>query len=344
MSAQEGRRRGGGRRGGDGGREQSMVPRAEFRSYYGRPVLKAPVWKEDIAYYFFLGGLAAGSALLAAGADLTDRPALRRGGRLGGLAALSAGTYYLIVDLGRPERFHHMLRVVKPTSPMSMGTWALSAFGGALGAAAVSELVPSRWPRLQRFAQLVARPSGLAAAAIAPAVASYTAVLISHTAVPFWNTAKDELPFLFVGSAAASGAGLGMIVAPPDQAGPARRLAVLGAGLELAASHRMEGRLGLVEGAIQEEKPRRYFTAAKALTIGGAVGAALLARRSRTAAVVSGAALLAGSLCQRLGVFHAGVASTEDPKYVVGPQREALAQRSRSETPGSAATSRPITG
>ncbi|WP_344650763.1 NrfD/PsrC family molybdoenzyme membrane anchor subunit, partial [Cryptosporangium japonicum] len=107
----------------------------EFSSYYGRQILKTPVWKDDIAYYFFLGGLSAGSALLAAGGDLTGRPALRRGGRLGGLLALSAGTYYLIVDLGRPERFHHMLRVAKPTSPMSMGTWALTVYGGALGAA-----------------------------------------------------------------------------------------------------------------------------------------------------------------------------------------------------------------
>ncbi|WP_205752179.1 NrfD/PsrC family molybdoenzyme membrane anchor subunit [Cryptosporangium phraense] len=302
-----------------------MVPRADFTSYYGRPVLKPPVWKEDIAYYFFLGGLSAGSALLAAGGDLTGRPALRRGGRLGGLAALIGGTYYLIVDLGRPDRFHHMLRVAKPTSPMSMGTWALSVFGGALGAAAATEFVPERW----RVVRGLGSAAGVAAAAVAPAVASYTAVLISHTAVPFWNTAKDELPFVFVGSAAASGAGLGLIVAPRDQAGPARRLAVLGAGLELAASQRMEGRLGLVRGAIEEPTPKKFFTAARALTIGGAVGAALFARRSRTAAVLSGAALLAGSLAQRLGVFHAGVVSTEDPKYVVGPQRQQLAERER---------------
>ncbi|MFG1922837.1 NrfD/PsrC family molybdoenzyme membrane anchor subunit [Cryptosporangium sp. NPDC048952] len=310
-----------------------MVPRAEFQSYYGRQILKTPVWKEDIAYYFFLGGLSAGSSLLAAGGDLTGRPALRKGGRIGGLLALTAGTYYLIVDLGRPERFHHMLRVAKPTSPMSMGTWALSAYGAALGAAATAEFVPRRWSRLHRFAQLAARPAGLVAAAVAPAVASYTAVLISHTAVPFWNTAKDELPFVFVGSAAASGAGLGMILAPRDQAGPARRLAVIGAGIELAASHRMEGRLGLVEDVLHEEKPHRYLTAAKWLTVGGAVGAALFARRSRTAAAISGAALLAGSLCQRLGVFHAGVESTQDPKYVVAPQRERLAQRDRAAAP-----------
>ena len=108
-----------------------MVPEAEFGSYYGRPIVKAPVWTHGIAAYLFTGGLAAGSALLAAGGDLTDRPALRRAGRLSALAAITASAYFLIEDLGRPERFHHMLRVAKPTSPMSMGTWILTAFGPA---------------------------------------------------------------------------------------------------------------------------------------------------------------------------------------------------------------------
>jgi formate-dependent nitrite reductase membrane component NrfD len=315
-----------------------MVPRASFTSYYGKPVLKPPVWKNAIAYYFFLGGVSAGSALLAAGADLTNRPALRRSGRVGGLIALVGGTYYLISDLGRPERFHHMLRVAKPTSPMSVGTWILSGYGGALGAAAVSELLPGPIARssLGRLVRFTARPAGLAAAALAPAVASYTAVLIAHTAVPFWNTAKDELPFIFTGSAAASAGGLGMILAPVGQAGPARRLAVTGAAVELAASHRMEGRLGLVAEAMEEPKAHRFLQAAKVMTALGALGGATLGRRSRAAAVASGVALLAGGLCERLGILHAGIASTKDPKYVVGPQRERLAARQELDELGGA--------
>ncbi len=64
-----------------------MSPRGggapEFRSYYGRPIVKPSPWEADIPAYLFAGGLAAGSSLLAAGADLTGRPALRRSGRLG---------------------------------------------------------------------------------------------------------------------------------------------------------------------------------------------------------------------------------------------------------------------
>ena len=103
------------------------MPDATFTSYYGRPVVKASPWEADIPAYLFLGGLAAGSSLLAAGADLTGRPTLRRAGRLAALGGLSLSMLALVHDLGRPERFVNMLRVVKPTSPMSVGTWILTA-------------------------------------------------------------------------------------------------------------------------------------------------------------------------------------------------------------------------
>ena len=307
-------------------KEKSMVPKAEFTSYYGRPVLKAPAWKDDIAYYFFLGGLAAGSSMLGAGADVTGRPALRRGSRLTALGALSLGSFYLIKDLGRPERFHHMLRVAKATSPMSMGTWILVAYGGPMGLAAVSELVPKRWRKTLpgRLIGALAGPSGLAAAALAPAVSSYTAVLLSQTAVPAWHEAHEELPFVFTASAAASAAGMGMILAPVAEAGPARKLALYGAAVELAASRRMESRMGLAGEPFSEGEAGAALKRASMLTIGGALGGALLGRRSRVAAASSGLALLAGGFYERLGLFRAGIASAKDPKYTVIPQRERL--------------------
>jgi formate-dependent nitrite reductase membrane component NrfD len=314
-----------------------MVPRASFSSYYGRPVLKPPAWKDDIAYYFFLGGLAACSSGLAAGADLTDRPALRRGTRLGALGALLAGSYFLIHDLGRPERFHHMLRVAKPTSPMSVGTWVLAAYGAPMGLAAVSELMPGplRSTPVGRLVGALARPAGVAAAAIAPAVASYTAVLCSQTAVPAWHEAHEELPFIFTASAAASAGGLGMIVAPVSQAAPARRLATYGAIVELAASRRLETRMGLLAEPYLTGDAHHYLQRASTLTAVGTLGGLLLGRRSRLAAVASGAALLAGGFYERLGILHAGVASTKDPKYVVQPQRERIEQRRRAEASAS---------
>ncbi|MDA8297399.1 MAG: polysulfide reductase NrfD [Actinomycetota bacterium] len=304
----------------DGSREVTMVPRARPASYYGRAVLKPPVWQEDIAYYFFLGGLSAGASLLAAGADQSGRTALRRGGRLGALGSLGLGTFFLVKDLGRPERFHHMLRVAKLTSPMSVGTWILSAYGAACATAAAAEVWPA--PRTRgrpaRVLAVAGRPAGLVAALLAPAVAAYTAVLIADTAVPAWNAARRELPFVFTASAAASAGGLGMIVAPPDEAAPARRLAQYGAIVELAASRRLEARRELALEPYRSGEAGRLLNRASALTAAGVLGSMLAGRRSRLAAVCSGAALLAGGVYERLGIFRAGVASTTDPRYVNG--------------------------
>jgi hypothetical protein len=314
---------------GSAGGEPTVVPEAEFRSYYGQPVLQAPVWEWKIAAYLFSGGLAAGSAVMAAGADLTGRAALRRCGWLGSFAGLLASMWFLVADLGRPERFHHMLRVAKPTSPMSIGTWILTAFGPGVGAAALAELVPNRWRRTwpARLLRAVSRPAGLVSAATAPGVASYTSVLLAHTAVPAWNEARGELPFVFVGSAAASGGGLGMLCTPVGEAGPARAVAAAGAAGELVASRVLEHRMGLVREAYQRGTPGRLRRAAEALTAAGLVGTALAARRSRAGAAASGLALLAGSALQRFAVFHAGVESTKDPRYVVVPQRQRLDSR-----------------
>ncbi len=121
-----------------------MVPEAEFSSYYGRPVVKEPTWAPlDIAGYLFLGGLAGASSTLAAGAQLSGRPGLARPLKLGAVGAISLSLVALVHDLGRPARFLNMLRVFKPTSPMSVGVWILSAYAPAAGAAALGELVPS---------------------------------------------------------------------------------------------------------------------------------------------------------------------------------------------------------
>jgi hypothetical protein len=313
-----------------GSGEQLTVPPAEFTSYYGRPILKPPVWKWDIAAYLFTGGLAAGSALLAAGGQLTGRPPLRRAGRLTALGAVAASTYFLVGDLGRPDRFHHMLRVAKPTSPMSAGTWILTAFGPAAGVAAAAEAAP--WlPRrgvlglARRVLPPVGHAAGLVAAATAPALATYTGVLLADTAVPSWHAASPELPVIFAGSALASGAGVGLLAARPAQAGPARRFAVAGAALELYGSHRVEHRLGLLGEPYRTGRPGRLLRAGRNLTAAGVAGA-LLGRRSRAVSGLSGLALVAASVATRFGIFYGGVVSARDPKYTVLPQRERLAR------------------
>ncbi|WUI02652.1 polysulfide reductase NrfD [Spirillospora sp. NBC_00431] len=312
------RGRHGGRHGGGRHRgEKAMVPDAEFTSYYGKPVLNPPVWKaSDIAAYFFLGGLAGAGSTLAAGAQLTGRPAAARALKVSSLAAIAGSTAALIHDLGRPGRFLNMLRVMKPTSPMSVGSWLLAAYGPAVGAAAVLD-VTGLFPRLGAAATA-------GAAALGPPVAAYTAVLAADTAVPAWHEAHRELPFVFVGSAAAAASGMALLAAPVRETGPMRTAAVLGTALELAAAKVLERRAGIVAEPYKEGAAGRFVRAGEVLSAAGAAGGVLLGGRGRAAAALSGAALLAGSACTRFGVFHAGLRSARDPKYTVIPQRERL--------------------
>lgn len=307
-----------------------MVPEATFTSYYGRPVVKASPWKADIPAYLFLGGVAAGSSLLGAGADLTGRPALRRAARLSALTGIGLSMVALVHDLGRPSRFLNMQRVVKLTSPMSVGTWVLSLYGPLVGLAATAEasgLLPGTLRGPARLLASIGRPAGIGAALVAPVVASYTAVLLSDTATPTWHDAHRHLPFLFVGSAAAASGGLAMITSPVGQAGPARRMAVGGALLEFAVDQRMEVAMGLTAEPLHQGKAGSYLQVAKVLNTIGVAGTVLLGRRSRSAAVICGTALLAGSAFTRFGIFEAGQQSARDPKYTVVPQRERLDRR-----------------
>jgi Polysulfide reductase len=218
-----------------------------------------------------------------------------------------------------------MLRVFKPTSPMSVGTWILTAYGPAAclaGAAEVARLLPLRLGWVGRLLDSAARPAGLAAAAVGPAVASYTGVLLGDTATPAWHDAHRELPFLFVASASAASGGFGMLTAPLSEAGPARRMAIAGAVAELAIERQMERSMGLSAETLHSGTPGKLMKASTALTAAGALGTALLGRRSRIAAALSGLSLMAGSACTRFGIFEAGQHSAKDPKYTIVPQRE----------------------
>jgi formate-dependent nitrite reductase membrane component NrfD len=301
-----------------------MVPEVEFESYYGRQILKTPTWKTpDVPLYLFLGGMAGASAVLAEGAALTGRPDLERVARLAAAGGAAAGTFALVHDLGRPERFLHMLRVFKPTSPLSVGSFVLAPFSGLAAAAAASH-VTGRLPRLGRLA-------GLGAAAFGPPLATYTAALISNTAVPAWHEAHRELPFVFAGSGATAAGGLAMAFTPLSQAGPARRMAVAGAAVEIVAAEALMQRLGMVGEPYREGRAGKLISTARTMTAVAAGVTLLAGRRSRAVSVLAGATCVAASVMTRFGVFEAGLASAKDPKYVVIPQRERLAARSTAQ-------------
>lgn len=318
-----GRKRSGRPRGRGG--EQVVVPRAQPDSYYGKPIIKEPVWSaRDVGGYLFFGGLAGASSVLAGFAQAAGNHRQAKASKIAAVGAIGVSGAALVADLGRPERFLNMLRVVKPSSPMSVGSWVISAFGGASAAAAACA-VTGRLPKAGAAATA-------GAALIGPAVCTYTAALICNTAVPAWHEAHREMPYLFAGSAASAAGGLGMIAVPAEDAGQAVRFAVLGAATELLAKSLLLRRLGETAEPYQDGRPGKLMEAAEVLTAAGLAGA-ILAGRSRTVNVLAGTALVASSALTRLGIFEAGLLSARDPKYTVGPQRERLAAKERARVP-----------
>jgi formate-dependent nitrite reductase membrane component NrfD len=309
-----------------------MVPEPEFTSYYGRRVVKPAPWGPEIAAYLFLGGVAGGSAVLAAGAQLTGRDELCRNARLAALSAISLGAGALVRDLGRPERFLNMLRVIKLTSPMNVGSWILSAFSAGAGVAAAAEvdrLTGERLPLgpLRRVLRAVEGPAGLEAAAFGPPLAVYTAVLLADTATPAWNEARDELPFVFVSSASLAASGLAMITTSAAEAAPARKMALAGVAGDLLATRIMRRRMDpVVAETLHQGRPGLLLRVSEALAVAGGA-ATLLAGRRRGVAVAAGAALVTASALTRFGVFEAGIHSAKDPRYTIEPQKRRLAAR-----------------
>jgi len=176
-------------------------------SYYDYPVLKAPVWRWEIIWYFFFGGLAAGCYVIASIAALfgsrEDRAVARTGYYLSLLAILPC-PLLLTKDLGRPERFLHMLRIFKVKSPMSMGTWGLVSFSLFSGVTAVIQAardgILGRWWGARLLAALPQRLIALPGTVLGIFLGGYTGVLLTATSVPLWSRSK-VLGAVFISSA-----------------------------------------------------------------------------------------------------------------------------------------------
>jgi formate-dependent nitrite reductase membrane component NrfD len=305
-------------RGRNGKGERAMVPPAEPRSYYGQPVLQEPVWTWEIPVYFFVGGMAGSSAGLAYIADVTGNEQLARRAWMVAFGGVNLSPLLLISDLGRPARFINMMRMFKITSPMNVGSWILLTTG-----AAVTVSTANAWTG--RFRGLARSGKPIAALAGMP-LSTYTGALIANTSIPAWHAARHFLPFVFAGGAAASAGAASVLATPAKHAEPARRLAIIGAALELGASQTMEHAVGLEAEPYEKGLPGALSKLATAATL---AGAGLLAaggkwRNERRLAKLGAGLLLAGAFTERWAIFRAGFKSASEPKYTVGPQRERI--------------------
>jgi hypothetical protein len=202
-------------------------------SYYGHPVVKPHVWTPYVPLYFWIGGTAGAASAQMLLSRVRGNHTLARVQKRIALAGAAIAPVLLIVDLGVPKRFLNMLRVFKATSPMSVGSWVLSAFGAVLAASTAAEF--AGWRRVSVALEVLT-------AGLGPALATYTAVLLADTATPIWNAARRELPFVFVASGVAGAGALAVWFTPSSAAAPARRFMVGGAFAVFVTTEVMERR------------------------------------------------------------------------------------------------------
>lgn len=283
-------------------------------TYYDLPVVKAPPWRWYIPAYFYAGGVAGAAATLGGALELvaTTRPELRLAHRLHWISMLgeAAGSALLIADLGRPARFHHMLRVIRPTSPMNVGTWILSTAGATSGLSALARLRGRRPPGLVLAANVVA----------GSLLSTYTGVLVGNTAVPIWKVTRRRLPLWF---AATSAAALGSLLQLSGGATRATRVYTAAAKVaELVGAHAIEraAREVAIDAPLREGHAGRLWRSSRWLGVASLV-TTLLPWGGRTRDVIAGALGTASSVLARFAIHEAGKASAADPRATFDPQR-----------------------
>ncbi len=319
------------------GYKPDPVQELEEPSYYDYPVLKQPTWTWEIIWYFFFGGLAAGSYVIASIATLfgsqEDRIVARWGYYLSILAILPCPPL-LIKDLGRPERFLHMLRMFKVKSPMSMGTWALMSFSFFSGITAVIQAARDgmlgRWWGARLLANLPQRLIALPGTAFGLFLGGYTGVLLTATSVPLWSRSK-LLGGIFITSAISTSSALisfvlRLVNAPARTLHKLERLEVAAILLELTGLLSFLRQSGRAARPLVGNGPAEHGRTFWSLVIGGGlalpwlmqVSALLTGRRGnkqrRARGMLASLLVLVGGYFLRRTIVEAGHNSSRDAR------------------------------
>jgi formate-dependent nitrite reductase membrane component NrfD len=306
------------------GREETIpIP-----TYYNRPLLKMPHWDNwNVVTYLFLGGVMGGLGVigvLTSPKRESDRK-LKRTLAVTSLVLAAANPAVLVTHLGRPERFLHMLRIVKVKSPMSMGVWGLVLYSGAASMNVMRALaLHGVLPRWMRFLA----PSFFAPvqALFGAFIMGYTGVLISATANPLWSSGKRHIPVTFVCSSMSSACALSSLLSTlegnTEVTHKLERLEMLASTAELFALmsfERCAGEYGkaLFSGA-SGERLRNYtirtgILAPLALNLLGAI-VPLPKPVNAVRTVIASVLTLVGGYILRDTVVRAGRVSVQDPR------------------------------
>lgn len=307
------------------------------QGYEGVPILKRPVWGWEIAWYFFVEGLSAGIYTLGTVADLVGTRRCRETitiGRLLALFAMMPAPALLIADLGRPERFHHMLRIFKPRSPMNVGTWTLTGYAlftttrAILGAKEHLPDIPGLHRVLDAIPEQLMSIGGLP---FSLTMLSYPGVLLSSTSIPVWAHSNFVGP-LIACSSISTAVGAMTLVAHATNDDVALetldRFEYVVAGAETAA---LTAYLATAKKAarplVRGKQSKLFWLGAVAL---GIVAPAILrTRRSKMASIASSLLMLAGGWALKWAITHAGSESAEDRELAINNAKNSGVQDSQ---------------
>jgi formate-dependent nitrite reductase membrane component NrfD len=302
-------------------------PKRKDKNYYGIPPIKRAHWTWQVPIYFWIGGIGAGTQLFATVAQLLghEDDALKRASRYTVLVTMLLSPVLLIWDLGRPERFYNMLRILKLRSPMSTQSWSLFTFGnlggliaarqaaedGLLGDNFLSRLALRLIPA--RLLTVLALPFGLF-------VGFNTGNLVSATSVPIWARNWMLMGPTFLASGVSTALSWLSLVLHLGHWGQAKTLRVL---------HRAEKAVIAIEAVLIALSLARMSRWSKPLfskevaplfvggTLLGGIAApfALLAGKgSRSKSMLASVLALAGGLAFRFAIIIAGRKSADDPE------------------------------
>lgn len=318
---------------GHNGSRPSLAP-YRGQNYYQRSAIKKAHYRWLISSYLFTGGIAGFAQILAIAADLFNRDENRgvvRAGRYVSLGAVLLSPIFLIMDLHTPRRFYNMLRIFRWTSPMSIGSWALSGLGLFAGLAALGQVLedvgrPVLGP-LTAFGKGLGRASSLPGMLFGAVVSMYTGSLLSATSIPLYASVYKLLPPLFGSSAASTGTAatsLGMELLGPKNEEAHHRLeqvAFVSSATELALTVAVE--LKWKQDHVDTPMHRLYLKLPYRVGVLGmgillplAVHALYLAtgRRSKKLSIAADLGALLGGYVQRSVITFAGSVSAEEPK------------------------------
>jgi hypothetical protein len=301
-------------------RRSSITNASPETGYYGMPLLKKPQWTNEVPLYFFCGGAAGAAAIIAsvAAIDGHDKSVARDARYIAAIGGMISPAL-LISDLGMPSRFLHMLRIFKPQSAMSVGSWTLMAFSSSAAAAAFLTAWQGQRHRMGRVRVLQSATEFIAAITGA-VISSYTGVLLGASAIPVWNQNVSILPVHFATSAMAAASALlelkGHQTSALNAIGIVTALGetAIGASIELRKNPALKplksgssGRLTRIGGLLSGPVPLIL----RLLALSGNE------QRDKKLRKIAAASAIAGSIANRFAWTRAGVASAKDNRLLL---------------------------